>query len=135
MPKGGKSTVRDVERKLCFMRCFEECLNAFTTRRVLPTPICYEPIRTVYKLDYDSYITDDMAVCLFEEPIDHYKMYEAKLDELKKHENVEDLIINWKNVVALTTNSEIEINNLGHWIQITSVAVNIVYSLVLNSLT
>jgi hypothetical protein len=111
----GRSPIKDVERKLCFMRCFEECLNAFTVTRVLPKPICYEPAKTIFKLDYNSYITDDMALCLFQEPIDNYKLYESKIDELKKHEN---FIIDWRSVIDITTNSEIEINSLGHWIKI-----------------
>lgn len=116
----GRSPIKDVERKLCFMRCFEECLNAFTVSRVLPKPICYEPAKTIFKLDYNSYITDDMALCLFQEPIDNYKLYESKIDELKKHENC---IIDWRSVIDITTNSEIEINSLGHWIKITNATI------------
>jgi hypothetical protein len=109
--------VKDVERKLCFMRCFEECLNAFTKTRVLPKSICYEPTQIVYNLDYDAYITDDMNICLFEEPIDHLKTYETKQDELKK---LDKFVLSWKSVAKIVTNSEIEINSLGYWIQITS---------------
>ena len=118
MPKY-RNPVKDVERKLCFMRCFEECLNGFTTTRVLPKSLCYEPLRINYKLDYD-YITDDMNLCLFDDPIDNLKAYEAKKEELKKHENAGNFIISWSEISNIVSNSEIEINSLGYWIQIIS---------------
>ena len=126
MPKG-KSQVKDVERKLCFMRCFEECLNAFTITRVLPKPFCYEPEKVVLKIEHNMYVCGDLNLYLFDEPIDHYKLYETKLEELKKNEN---FIFDSRCVISLTTNSDIEINSLGHWIIITNATIVKIYFLV-----
>ena len=73
------------------------------------------------------YVCGDLNLYLFDEPIDHYKLYETKLEELKKNEN---FIFDSRCVISLTTNSDIEINSLGHWIIITNATIVKIYFLV-----
>lgn len=123
-----KAAFKDVERKLCFMRCFEECLNSIRSAKSFPKAIAFEPSEINYKINFDFEMllneSDvELNICLFDELIDDLNVYEAKQNEFKKSNNSYKHIIDPKTIVNITTNSVIEINSLGHWIQIVSITV------------
>lgn len=117
-----KTAVRDVETKLCLMRCFEECMNAIIKSKPLPKAIAYETLEIKYIIDPDFQLFN---IYIIDELVDDFNDYEIKLNNLKKLNNSDRYIINSKNVLSIKSNSIIEINNLGNWIQVVSVTVSI----------
>lgn len=121
-----KQPVKEVERKLCYMRCFEECLLALNKSSELPKAICYEPSKVTFKLILDqAHDIETNDLYLFEQPVDNLVDYQKRIEELKSLDNDENSCIrlNFEDTFYVHTNGFIEINNLGFWIKVSSIEV------------
>lgn len=109
-----------IERKVNLIRCFEDCVDSFTSSNSIPLAICYQPSKIYCKLDINSNNhSQDNNIYLFEKPCEDISTYYSYLNNFTYLNS--EYVINFELIDYLVTNSCIRINTIGRWILVTKI--------------
>jgi hypothetical protein len=122
-----KDAIKKIDKTLRFLKCFEECVEAFQTNAHLPREICYQRAKTYYKLNLNSTKSNmnnnlnDSNIYFFDSPLSDQESLSNMINNFEYLNS--DHVVDRTNIDFLVSNGQMIINNLGKWILIIKIKV------------
>jgi hypothetical protein len=132
MIKNRLEVIKKNQRTLALIRCFQECIEAFSNGTQFPLNMCYHRSKIYYRIEENSRANfassnsinsfqTESNVYLFDSPIDTIDEYNSTINNFEYLNS--DHVIDRHGIAFFVSNGCSQLTNLGNWILVTKIKV------------